>query len=79
MNAQEMFEELGYLKTENDVCIEYIKQSDRHWLNTITFAKNLEYYIVCSDSTHNNKQLPLLLLPKEHKAIHQQMIELGWL
>ena len=78
MKAKEMFKELGYLKTENDICIEYIKQTDKHWVNTITFSKHLKYYIVCFDSTHTNKQVPMLIKPKEHQVITQQMKELGW-
>lgn len=70
MTAKEMFEEIGY----------EIIQSDENKINYsngnfyIEFDLKYREYMSCS---YNDDLLPITL--EEHKAITQQMKELGWL
>ena len=79
MKAKEMFEKLGYEICKEDDCIlEHKRENDKYWTNYVTFAKFRNYYIVTSRNKLYN-EIPSLILPNVHQAIHQQMKELGWL
>lgn len=72
MTAQEMFEELGYKKSyDKSVIIDFEKGHKR-----IRFYKKLQSIQVDVDYIENANDLDVI---EEHKAIHQQMKELGWL
>lgn len=64
--ALHMFEELGYERDENDESIEY----NVGW-DCVQFFKKLKTYSTLSLSYQTNIET--------HKAITQQMKELGWL
>ena len=72
MTARKMFERLGYkLVVNNDEVIQYALHG--YCTFEITFYKHEEIYIV----EHQN--LPTSVSVREHKAINQQLMELGWL
>lgn len=89
MNAQEMFEELGYkLLTQKDETIYRkswnYKESDVTYFNKsfrkiIKYRKENKYYVTilfgCGDDTDREHKQNIKL----HQAITQQMIELGWI
>jgi hypothetical protein len=69
MNAQEMFKELGYELTESKWNTrEYTKIKDKDLI--VFWNKKIEYYNIYDGYT-----VEIVL----YKAIHQQMVELGWL
>ncbi|MDL2276362.1 NUDIX hydrolase [Breznakia sp. OttesenSCG-928-G09] len=73
--AREMFEELGYKLTESDssLCYEFRKFR-------IEFDFNFkEYTFYEFDKEYPTLQEVVSVDVKEHKAIHQQLKELGWL
>ena len=86
MNAREMFEELGFMKVDNGKSkngTKYLQVNnslypyDKEQKIGITFYYEVEMYVV---EIHSNVNCDNLLIKKElHKAIHQQLIELGWL
>ena len=69
MSALEMFEELGFSKiiynNENDFYHDILYKDD--YYNEIKFVNNIVY------------NMSATLTEKHIQAIHQQMIELGWL
>lgn len=67
MNAQEMFELVGYTQTKTDYSISY----DVIGSEEKSFAFNLKEKYINID--------PYFISIYEHKAIHQQCKELGWL
>ena len=71
MNAREMFEQLGYKKLNTTTWnITYAKMSDaviRFYVDNGSYYKRDMF----------NSSLGISV--KEHKAIHQQLKELGWL
>ena len=64
MTAQEMFEELEFKLTSKN--LEY---------GSIVYVKGI-HALIFDDSKYSYYKC---VNPKLHKAIHQQMIELGWL
>ena len=80
MNAKEMFEELGYFdKTINH-------DSDKAYENMFTQSiiafKNNKYSVIDMSTdwpTMERTPKPMLVDKDIHRAIHQQMIELGCL
>ena len=74
MNAQEMFEELGYKFNEDEIEIMYSfpKYYDGYYLR-IVFDKIMSSYKV----TKLNHSTSIGI--KLHQAITQQMKELGWI
>ena len=69
MSARDVFEELGYkLMNKNKREIWYKKDK----LN-ITFIVQDKYYCIYSEDRKNT-----VLDLKEHNAIQQQILELGW-
>jgi len=74
MNAQEMFEKLGYKLVEKDDYITvYGCGSD-----FIKFLKGYDGYELFHEM-FDKKRIPMCVGGEEHLAIHQQMIELGWI
>ena len=70
MIAKKMFKILGYEYADNNALISY----DNPSLNIITFdLKYKTYYTQLDISEHMD------ISPSVHKAITQQMKELGWL
>ena len=67
MNAREIFEQLGYERTEDEARIEYENEDE-----LIIFYKERERLY------HVNSYEPLIYLGT-FKAIHQQLKELGWI
>ncbi len=94
MTAKEMFEELGYKLEESDN-IEYVqdtvefftirngKKVDGSYNRTIKIYTDIKTYIVfdeCYYPEEGNIEKDIVeITSEEHKAIHQQMKELGWL
>lgn len=75
--AKEMFEELGFKKNKsicfNDKWILYERESDKGCdLLTIEFKNG--YYVYTS-----SLRCPMKTYKAVHLAIHQQLLELGWL
>ena len=84
--AKEMFKELGYkLDYEGDTLIEYRKYfyKDTDYSNTDGFAvasfdlTDKEYFVEYFDSNEDNYVVAVSV--DLHKAIVQQVKELGWL
>lgn len=77
--AKEMFEEIGY-ERDDDVQGDYIRYEKYFPETSVTFE-------ICFDLTNKEcgleasscEGLTISFDAKEHKAIHQQMEELGWL
>ncbi len=81
MNAQEMFEELGYTKKEdNNLILSYNKTQGSYRLNCLV---EMEIFFHKLDCTFTKRQYNDVkhgyLNVKEHKAINKQMEELGWI
>jgi hypothetical protein len=73
MNAKEMFEKLGYDEArESELFITYFHKLKATDLR-IMFNKEYRDYACMEKYLHREITLP------EHLAIHQQMIELGWI
>ena len=71
MTAREMFEKNGYkLVVDNDVVIVYSAR-----LTSIKFNKLLEGY----EAFYRDDCCANMIFMGVHKAIHQQLLELGWL
>lgn len=76
MTAKEMFEALGYYLYSNDSLISYRKCSGE-LEEIITFWLNTKEY---SSVFFNREEIDIRnITALEHKAIHQQLRELGWL
>lgn len=71
--AKEMFEELGYTEKFNTDIIEWYEKAE----NCICFYKIKKSYESYYDGDEGAMSVSLTI--DEHKAIHQRMIELGWL
>ena len=90
MNAKEMFEELGYDKpltiqvsdTNNNVtnAIYYVKEIKNKYYR---YTEKLRIWFFLSNKTYGASYLSNTMCVEIdeplRKAIHQQMIELGWL
>jgi hypothetical protein len=86
MNAQQMFEELGYKKEyvemtpygyAVDTLLVYQKGANNE---AIVFSLQNEAVWTCKyEDIHNDEGFIYGLLPKEIVAITQQMKELGWI
>ena len=78
--ADDMFESLGYeLKLKSSMYIIYEHHNSENGITTVvTLDISREAYKV-SNHTRNNRIYSALINKKLHQAIHQQMIELGWL
>ena len=76
MTAREMFEMLGYILIRNDeYYIDYYRRSIMYYTDkTIIFDKENRTYKVVGDS-----RFCQYVDVYEFQAIHQQMIELGWI
>ena len=72
MTAQKMFEELGYACQKNDVAIIYRKCLSTY-INEIVFRLDFKKYSAIEPLGG------LFIDVDTHKAITEQMIELGWL
>ena len=73
MNAQEMFEELGYKKVKYSMEILTYKRKNHYVL--FKYNQTYHYYYIKKKTRHTLSCFPILL----EKAITQQMKELGWL
>jgi len=86
MNAREMWEALGwiYQLLDGDPSYEYIsggrdgKSLDYRKLISFEMERKV-YYSFKIAKEYKDLAQPCLHTPEEHKAIHQQMIELGWI
>lgn len=84
MTAKEMFEELGFIFiAESKRGVSYLQSEkceiypyDKNDEIQVTFYKEVECY-VCRSMDYEKGDL--LIKAELHKAIHQQMKELGWL
>ena len=73
--AKEMFEELGYKETENDIYfLKYYKTCKLQHDKEITFHKLDKTFTVKDDNGIKYRWVNL----KELQAINQQIKELGW-
>lgn len=87
MNAREMFEEQGFdIKKSYDermvtyICIQLIGDYENHYgitFNLESKSYHIWYYGFNKGQSYHNSNLSINA--KLHKAIHQQMKELGWL
>lgn len=76
MSAKEMFEELGYIETEDDkFFLKYYRKCKLHHDKEIKFHKLDKTITVKDDNGINYRWFNL----KELKAINKQVEELGWL
>ena len=64
--ADSMFEELGYEKSTNSAYAKYHKHNIK-----ITFVNDVNGKMVSG--------VPAIITPQLHRAIHQKLIELGWI
>lgn len=72
MTAQEMFEELGYeLVENNEEVITYIFE-DLFFIRINFWKEDMTYDI-------SQGGMPLPMSMKLHKAINQQLLEMGWI
>lgn len=72
MTAQEMFEAMGYKRTRNDEEIWF----ENEYYNVVFYIKENKYELDFYDRVCDKA---LFVSVEIHKAIHQQMKELGWL
>lgn len=70
--AQEMFEAMGYKRTRNDEEIWF----ENEYYNVVFYIKENKYELDFYDRVCDKA---LFVSVEIHKAIHQQMKELGWL
>jgi hypothetical protein len=91
--AKEMFEELGYVYTNDDGFTDYLKkkydEEVKEWnFKEISFdrwSRKISVYSFrknddCTEFIHKGTQMKIVFLDEfELKAIHQQMKELGWI
>ena len=79
MTAKEMFEELGFeLNTDNEFVRSYRIKHDENFSGEDPFNWDyINFYI--KDKTYNVDIMIGDVDIKLHKAIHQQLKELGWL
>ena len=79
MGAKEMFEQLGFKDTNSDEAIlNYVISNGKIQGHIRFFIFDREYSVWTSDVC--NRYTRYAPVPVEwHKAIHQQMKELGWL
>ena len=74
-SAREMFEELGYKETENDIYfLKYYKTCKLMHDKEIKFHKLDKTFTVKDDNGINHRWINL----KEIQAINKQIEELGW-
>lgn len=77
MKAKEMFEELGYEVKYGNIAYDVLCKiyiDEENWIQ-VEFSYKSYRLFQCSNGNFLNKSINIEL----HKAIHQQMIELGWL
>ena len=80
MNAEQMFNKLGYVKNESfipDILYEKVKKESRH---TIVFSQKLrkyQCYLHINGVAHAGRSEEISV--RLHQAITKQMEELGWL
>lgn len=74
MNAEAMFEKLGYRCIKSDRSIWYINDSDVENYGSIEF-----WFCDCTFEATGNYGDPLMVNVKELEAINKQCEELGWL
>ena len=74
MTANEMFEALKYKSYIEYDRLCYINEDEE---KSITFFKDMKKYLPFRNL--KSAPVPLMLTTDEHKAITQQMKELGWL
>lgn len=74
MNAQEMFEKLGYELYKNSAGYPWFDYESKDFIITF-YLKSKSYKKVYKD----NEDLEKAINKQEQKAINQQMKELGWL
>ena len=78
MTAKEMFEKLGYVQTINsDYLIEYVGDNEDNESVYIRFYFLSKEYEVGYFDGYISTAMPTSI--EEHKAITQQMKELGWI
>ena len=75
MSAKEMFEELGYEQTINQYCIKYYSEENSEYSYWTKIVFNLEEETIYADYTYGSMNIDM----QTFKAIHQQLLELGWL
>lgn len=71
-NADEMFEELGYVKEEDDIEIKY------HLCCSHIIFNKISKYVISQANEWGNDE-PEYIDMQELKAINQKVKELGWL
>ena len=74
MTAKEMFEKLSFKQIEEDEYSLKYYSNEIYYDVTVYFNKEKQSYIVTY-----NIEIPRSITLELHKAIHQQMKELGWL
>ena len=78
LNAEELFESLGYRKFENEYWIYYSKETDGTYpVDRIYFVKNTKE--IKAETFTYDKTLTKNVTTSELQAINQQCKELGWL
>ena len=76
MSAKEMFKELGYKETENDIYfLKYSKKCRLHHDKEIKFCRLDRTFCIKDDYGTLYRYVTL----DELQAINQQLFELGWL
>ena len=74
MTAKEMFEKMSFKQIEEDEYSLKYYSNERYYDVDVYFNKENQTYIVVYDI-----EFPRFITLELHKAIHQQMKELGWL
>lgn len=75
MSAEEMFEQLGYLKEEWSSIIIYINEELREFVFLLESKQLLCRQITKEGLTYGQ----VSITQEEYTAIHEQLKELGWL
>ncbi len=80
-SAKEMFEELGYEQTNNDLCLISYKLNEKKIeygkRDYIEFSFTEKIYYCCVDYAECDGAAKTINV-ELHKAIHKQLEELGW-
>ena len=77
MKAKEMFKELGYNITKDTKAILRYTTKPMYGHDIIDFSLTRKEYRLTGKTNQGNTH-PRFCNVKKHQAIHQQMVELGW-
>ena len=73
--ADKMFEELGYEKAQDDICVIYTLKFGLR----LFCEQSITFYFETKQVSLENEWEIYVINQREFKAIHEKLTELGWL